>query len=333
MTTLVTGGAGFIGSHMVACLMRNKIDFVVVDNLSNSDLRNINSLINHFDRNINFEKIDIRNVKNMKRVFVDYKIDSIIHFASLKSVNDSINKPALYEDNNVIGSKVVISLAKEFNIKKFIFSSSACVYGEPEYLPIDEKHPLNPSNPYGQNKVDIELMLLKDSYFSLSCATSILRYFNPIGCLSEEVIGELPINKPQNLMPFLISVANDKFSVLEVFGDDYDTHDGTPIRDYIHVEDLINAHYLALNESKFCCEIYNVGSSSGYSVLDIISAFEHANGISIPYRIQPRRDGDVSICYANCKKIKKKLGWTALHSIEKMCADSYNFSQRNINKP
>ena len=329
MTVMLTGGAGFIGSHMAAFLLEKEIDFVIVDNLSNSDTRNLEALKLFFGKNISFEQVDIRDKKSMSSIFNNYQINSIIHFASLKSVDESVLNPQLYEDNNVYGAKVLIDLAKEFAISKFIFSSSACVYGEPNFIPLNEDHQLNPINPYGKNKVDIETLLLNDSYFGSQCCTKILRYFNPIGAYAKGVIGENPKGIPKNLMPNILGVVNNLISVLNIYGSDYDTVDGTAIRDYIHIMDLIEAHFLALEDNSLDIKIFNVGTGRGYTVLEIIKTFERVNNISIPLNFLPRREGDVGICYADNSYIKKYLGWLPSRSLENMCKDSYTFSQGN----
>jgi UDP-glucose 4-epimerase len=327
MTIMLTGGAGFIGSHMAAYLMQNHIDFIVVDNLSNSTLSNIEALNKHFKKNIVFEYSDIRDKENMRNIFNRHEIDSIVHFASLKSVSDSFINQELYEDNNVTGSKILFDLLKEFKIRKFIFSSSACVYGLPESLPINETHPLRAINPYGKNKIDIESLIQKDLYFHENCSTKILRYFNPVGAFHNGIIGEIPKGVPNNLMPYLLGVVNQVYPILNVFGGDYTTHDGTAIRDYIHIMDLIHAHYLALSSNENGVKIYNVGTGKGFSVMDIIKAFEKISNKKVPYEIKPRRNGDVAVCFADSSKIKNELGWSANHSIEKMCIDAFNFSQ------
>jgi len=327
MTIMLTGGAGFIGSHMAAYLLQNHIDFIVVDNLSNSTLSNIEVLNKHFKTNIVFEYADIRDKEKMRNIFSRHEIDSIVHFASLKSVSDSFVNQQLYEDNNVTGSKILFDLLKEFKIPKFIFSSSACVYGLPESLPINETHPLSAINPYGKNKIDIESLIQKDLYFHENCSTKILRYFNPVGAFNDGIIGEIPKGVPSNLMPYLLGVVNKVYPILNVFGGDYNTPDGTAIRDYIHIMDLIHAHYLALSNNENGVKIYNVGTGKGLSVMDIIKAFEMISNKKVPYEIKPRRNGDVAVCFADSSKIKNELGWSANHSIEKMCIDAFNFSK------
>jgi UDP-glucose 4-epimerase len=328
MTTLLTGGAGFIGSHMSALLIEHEHDFVVVDNLANSDVSQIKKLEKFFKRKIPFHKIDIRDKSSMEIIFDTNEIESVIHFAGLKAVNESVNEPKLYHDNNVIGSECLIDLVCKYDVKKFIFSSSATVYGEPEYLPIDEHHPLKAMSPYGQNKIDIESLILDNHYFNTRCATKILRYFNPVGAYNNGLIGEIPTGIPNNLMPFLLGVVNDTYPFLQVFGDDYNTNDGTPIRDYIHIMDLIEAHLLALQDNKQGIEIFNVGTGQGISVMEMIKAFEIANKIKVPYNIMPRRVGDVESCYADNKKIEEKLNWKAKRNLSDICKDAYLFSQQ-----
>lgn len=328
MKILLTGGAGFIGSHMAAYLIQKNVDFIIVDNFSNSDLSNIKALEKYFDINIKFEFSDIRNKEKMRKIFSMYEIDSVIHFASLKSVSESFSSQQLYEENNVGGTKILIDMLKEFNIEKFIFSSSACVYGSPESLPIKENHRLNAINPYGQNKIDIESIISGESFFQENCCATILRYFNPVGAFHNGIIGEIPKGVPSNLMPYLLGVANNIYPILNVFGGDYDTHDGSAVRDYIHIMDLVHAHYLALENNKTGVQIYNIGTGNGFSVLEIIKAFENVSQINIPFKIRPRRDGDVAVCFADSTKINKDLGWSASHSIEKMCIDAFNFSKK-----
>ena len=326
MTVMLTGGSGFIGSHMAAVLLQKNIDFIIVDNLSNSDKKNINVLEKLFSRAIKFEMVDIRDLKNMRRIFNSYEINSIVHFASLKSVNESILDPHLYQDNNVNGSKLLLDLSKEFNVKKFIFSSSACVYGKPINLPIKESHSLNPINPYGQNKVDIEFMIKDDSYFSTNCCTKILRYFNPIGSFADGVIGEIPMGRPNNLLPCILASINNQ-DTFKIYGNDYKTKDGTAVRDYIHIMDLIDAHFLALSNEEIGIQIYNVGNGEGYSVLDIISTFNKVNNVDISFTFEPRRKGDVACCYADNFKIRKALNWAPTRNLKAMCLDSFKFSR------
>ena len=329
MNVLLTGGTGFIGSHMAAKLLELNVKFIIVDNLSNSDRSQLKILEDHFHEKIPFYNFDIRDEKKMAIVFNENKIDSVVHFAGLKSVNESVNNPESYYNNNVIGSRYLLKMVKENNIKRFIFSSSATVYGEPKYLPIDEKHPLSAMSPYGQNKIDIEQEIFSDPFFKTDCSTKILRYFNPVGAFKDGLIGEIPRGIPNNLMPYLLGVVNKVYPFLQVFGHDYKTVDGTPVRDYIHIMDLIDAHYQALNENKTGIEVFNVGTGEGYSVMQIIKAFEQVNKIKIPFKYMPRREGDVETCFADNKKILKRLNWKSKRDIYQICFDAFKFSQKN----
>jgi UDP-glucose 4-epimerase len=313
---------------MSALLIEHERDFVIVDNLSNSDVSQLKKLEHFFKKKIPFHKIDIRNKRAMKTILDRYEIDSVIHFAGLKAVNESVNEPKLYHDNNVIGSKCLIDLVSKYNIKQFIFSSSATVYGEPEYLPIDEEHPTKAMSPYGQNKIDIESLILDNPFFNTRCATKILRYFNPVGAYKHGLIGEIPKGIPNNLMPYLLGVVNGTYPHLQVFGGDYNTNDGTPVRDYIHVMDLVEAHLVALQDNQQGIEIFNVGTGQGVSVMEMIKAFEMVNKIKVPYKIMPRREGDVECCFADNKKIEEKLKWKAKCSLSDICKDTYLFSQQ-----
>ena len=316
---LITGGAGFLGSHMVALCLEKQVDVVVIDNLSNSDLSNLQTLEKHFKVTIPFFNIDIRDKDKLNQFFKDHQFSAVIHFAGLKSVSESVTHPDLYYDNNVVGSQNLINCIKEQGIKKIIFSSSATVYGDPQYLPVDENHPVNPENPYGQSKADVEQLFLNDRYFKTS-SVMILRYFNPVGSF-KGIIEEKPNGVPNNLMPYILGVARGDYDHLNIYGDDYETEDGTGVRDYIHVMDLIEAHWASLLYDTPGCEIFNVGCGKGFSVKQMVKAFEVASKIKINYRIQPRRDGDVASCYASVKKIKKTFLWTAKFSIVEICYD------------
>lgn len=329
MTILLTGGAGFIGSHMSALLLEREYDFIVVDNLSNSDLSQLKKLEKFFKKKISFYNCDVRDRSLMETIFDTNKIESVIHFAGLKAVNESINEPKLYHDNNVIGSRCLIDLISKYNVKKFIFSSSATVYGQPEYLPIDEDHALKAISPYGQNKIDIENLIVNNTFLSTRCATKILRYFNPVGAYKHNLIGEIPSGIPNNLMPYLLGVVNGTYPYLQVFGDDYNTNDGAPIRDYIHVMDLVEAHLRVLQDNKQGVEIFNVGTGQGFSVMEIINAFKKINNVEFKHKIMPRRGGDVESCYADNKKIEEKLNWKAKRNISDICKDAYLFSKQS----
>ena len=318
---LITGGAGFLGSHMVAFCLENQVDVVVIDNLTNSDLSNLKKLESHFNVIIPFYEIDIREQDILKKFFNENKFSAMIHFAGLKSVAESVAQPDLYYDNNVIGSQNLIDSIKDHGLKNVIFSSSATVYGDPQYLPIDEAHPVQPFNPYGKTKAQVEQLFLQDEYFK-TASVKLLRYFNPVGSY-KGIIGEKPNGVPNNLMPYILGVARGEFDFLNIYGDDYETEDGTGVRDYIHVMDLIEAHWTALTDDTPGCEIYNVGCGKGVSVKEMVKSFEDVNQVKIPYQIQPRRDGDIATCYAVVDKIRNNLNWSAKLSLDDMCRDAW----------
>ena len=318
---LITGGAGFLGSHMVALCLEKQVDVVVIDNLSNSDLSNLQKLESHFKATIPFFNIDTRDKDKLDQFFKDQQFGAVIHFAGLKSVSESVAQPDLYHENNVLGSQHVIDCIKEQGIQKVIFSSSATVYGDPQYLPIGEAHPIQPMNPYGETKAEVEQLFINDEYFKLA-SLKLLRYFNPVGSY-KGIIGEKPNGIPNNLMPYILGVAQGKYEHLNIYGEDYETEDGTGVRDYIHVMDLIEAHWAALIDDSKDCQVYNVGSGQGVSVKAMVKAFEKVNQINIPYRIQPRRAGDIATCYAAVDKIKNHLNWSAQLNLEDMCRDAW----------
>jgi len=318
---LITGGAGFLGSHMVALCLEKQVDVAVIDNLSNSDLSNLQKLESHFKLSIPFYEIDIRDQDKLKQFFGEYKFSAVIHFAGLKSVTESASNPDLYHKNNVVGSQNVIDCIKEQSIKNVIFSSSATVYGEPKYLPINEDHPFQPFNPYGETKAKVEELFLQDDYFK-TASVKLLRYFNPVGSY-KGIVGEKPKGMPNNLMPYILGVVRGEYDHLNIYGDDYETEDGTGVRDYIHVMDLIEAHWAALTDETPGCEIYNVGCGKGVSVKEMVKSFEEVNQVKIPYQIQPRRDGDIATCYAAVDKIRNNLNWSAKLSIDDMCRDAW----------
>lgn len=325
---LITGGAGFLGSHMVAYCLEKKIDVVVIDNLSNSDLTNLKKLENHFNVTIPFFKIDIRDYKSLDLFFTKNNFGSIVHFAGLKSASDSVRNPDLYFENNVLGSKNLIKcIKKNPTIQRVIFSSSATVYGDPLYLPIDEHHPIQPKNPYGQTKADVEQLFISDNFFK-KVTTIIFRYFNPVGSY-KGIIGENPQGTPNNLVPFILEVINKKYKFLNIFGDDYNTADGTGIRDYIHVSDLIEAHWLGLQSNNLGCTIYNVGCGTGYSVKEVLKTIEFIQNDQIKYKIKPRRVGDVAISYSDVKKINNSFNWHAKYNLEDMCRDALLYKKLN----
>jgi len=322
---LITGGLGFIGSHIVAELSNNYSEVIIVDNLVNSEIKVFDILQSMSSLKLFFYKIDIRDRFKLEEVFVKHCPENIIHCASLKSVSESFDMPEHYYDNNVNGSKVLIDLIIKYDIKKVVFSSSATVYGQPLYLPIDEKHPLSATNPYGQNKIDTEELFGRLVDTKKDVSISILRYFNPVGAHSSLLIGESPKGTPNNLMPYILAVAIGKYNRLKVFGSDFVTPDGTGIRDYIHITDLASAHLSALSLNEYGCHIFNIGTGIGHSVLDLIKTFEGTNNVNIPYEIVSRREGDVDSVYSETKKAEKKLKWKSTKNLSSMCRDSYNF--------
>lgn len=339
MKILVTGGAGYIGSHTLVELSDAGYEFVVYDNLCNSSKVAIKRVEKIIKKEVVFVEGDIRDTDNLRNVFKRYDIDSVIHFAGLKAVGESVKKPLMYYQNNVCGSITLFEVMKEFNCKKIVFSSSATVYGDPKTTPIKEDFPVGATtNPYGRSKYIIEEML-KDLYKSdNSWKIAILRYFNPVGAHKSGLIGEDPNGIPNNLMPYISQVAVGKREYLNVFGDDYDTKDGTGVRDYIHVVDLANAHVKALeyfDNSRFSTLnsplILNLGTGQGYSVLDMVKAFEKASGKKVPYQITKRRPGDIAKCYADPSYAKEILGWEAKRGVEEMCKDSWNWQSKNPN--
>ncbi|NWF66003.1 MAG: UDP-glucose 4-epimerase GalE, partial [Campylobacterales bacterium] len=336
MKILVTGGAGYIGTHTLVELANSGYEFVVYDNLSNSSKESIKRVENIINKNISLEEGDIRDKTKLKDVFTRYKIDSVIHFAGLKAVGESVEKPLEYYDNNVIGTIRLLEIMQEFNCKKIVFSSSATVYGDPHTTPISENFPVdNTTNPYGTSKYMIE-RILKDLYVSdNSFKIAILRYFNPVGAHESGTIGENPKAIPNNLMPFISQVAVGIREYLNVFGDDYDTHDGTGVRDYIHVVDLANAHVKAIeylnNTNSPKPLIVNLGTGIGYSVLDVVKAYELASDKKISYKIAPRRAGDIAKCFANPSYAKEVLNWEANKNLQDMCIDSWRWQSNNPN--
>jgi UDP-glucose 4-epimerase len=325
---LLTGGAGYIGSHTCIELLNIGYELVVYDNLSNSSQEALRRVEKISNKSITFIEGDIRDEDTLTSALSG--CDAVIHFAGLKAVGESVEKPLEYYDNNVQGTLCLLRAMIKNDIKSIVFSSSATVYGDPQYLPLDEKHPLSTTNPYGATKLMIE-DILRDLYKSDdSWKISILRYFNPVGSHSSGLIGEDPNGIPNNLMPFISQVAIGKLKSLNVFGDDWDTVDGTGVRDYIHVVDLALGHIKALESlDKPQCEAINLGTGNGYSVLEVVKAYEKASNTNISYVIQDRRDGDIASCYANATKAKELLGWEAKYDINKMCEDSWNWQMKN----
>ena len=328
---LITGGAGYIGSHTCLELLEANRDIVVIDNFTNSNAESLKRVKDITGKNFIFEKCDILDGARLETLMRENDVDSVIHFAGLKAVGASVQKPLDYYLNNVVGTHSLISVLSKLEIKKFVFSSSATVYGDPQYLPLTEDHPLSTTNPYGSTKLVIEDML-RDIYQSDNdWRISILRYFNPCGAHKSGRIGEDPKGIPNNLMPYVAQVAVGRRDELSIYGDDYDTPDGTGVRDYIHVVDLAKAHVKALDfieKASGCTEI-NLGTGKGYSVLDIVKAFSKASGKEIPYKMAERRAGDIASCYANPLQAKALLGWEAEHDLEDMCNDNWNWQVSN----
>ena len=330
MKILVTGGTGYIGSHTVCELLDNNYEVVIIDNLVNSKIEVLDSIKTITGKDVKFYQGDVQDKELLNKIFKENKIDGVIHFAGLKAVGESVQKPILYYDNNLNSTLVLLSVMAENNCKNIVFSSSATVYGDPEKLPLTEDCKVGgTTNPYGTTKLMIE-RILKDLYIAdNSWSITILRYFNPIGAHESGLIGENPNGIPNNLMPYIIKVATGELPKLNVFGNDYDTEDGTGVRDYIHVVDLAKGHIKAIEKTVKGpgVNIYNLGTGHGYSVLDIVKTFERVNGIEVKYEIAPRRAGDIAACYADPSKALNELGWKAEKEIDEMCKDSYNYVQ------
>ena len=332
MKILVTGGAGYIGPHTCVELLNEGFEVVVIDNFSNSKSSSLDAIKKITGKDFKFYEIDYLDKDALNKVFEENKIDAVINFAGFKAVGESVQKPIEYYTNNISGALNLLDVMRKHNVKKFVFSSSATVYGNPEKIPLTEDCKIGgTTNPYGTSKLFIE-QILKDIYASdNSWDIIILRYFNPVGAHESGLIGEDPKGIPNNLMPYIAKVATKELKELSVFGNDYNTPDGTGVRDYIHVVDLAKGHVLALNklekEGKGLF-IYNLGTGTGYSVLDLVHAYEKANNVKVPYKIAPRRDGDIATCYSDPTKAKNELGFVATKTIEDMCHDSYKFVTR-----
>lgn len=333
MKVLITGGAGFIGSHTCVQMLAANHDIVVIDNLSNSSEESLNRVRKISGKDFPFHPIDIRNKSELQQIFKQYQFDAVIHFAGLKAVGESVEKPILYYDNNVLGSIILFEVMAEAGVKKIVFSSSATVYGDPASVPIKEDFPLQATNPYGQTKLVIENILRDIQVSDSSWSIGILRYFNPIGAHESGMIGEDPNGIPNNLLPYVAQVAVGRLAKLRVFGNDYATHDGTGVRDYIHVTDLANGHVAALDylfKNQGLVTV-NLGTGVGYSVLDVVNAFSAASGREIPYEFLARRAGDVAVNYAEPNYALKLLGWKTQFNLEKMCIDTWNWQKNNPN--
>lgn len=333
MSILVTGGAGFIGSHTAVELLNAGRDIVIIDNFSNSKPEVLDKIREITGKDFKFYEVDYLNRKELEKVFEENKIEAVLNFAGYKAVGESVKKPLEYYENNISGALVLLETMRKYNVKKFIFSSSATVYGEPERIPLTEDCKIGgTTNPYGTTKLFIE-QILKDIYKSDNTwDICILRYFNPVGAHESGLIGEEPKGIPNNLMPYVARVAAGTLKELSVFGNDYNTPDGTGVRDYIHVVDLARGHIKALeklekeNEGLY---IYNLGTGHGYSVLDMVKGFEKATGKKVAYKIAPRRPGDIATCYADPTKAKEELGWTAEKNIDDMCKDSWHYIEES----
>ena len=329
MSVLVTGGAGYIGSHTVVELLNENKEVIVVDNFSNSKPEMLDKIKKITNKDFKFYELDYSNKEKMDKVFAENKIDSVIHFAGYKAVGESVEKPIEYYTNNVSGTLNLLDVMRKHNVKTIIFSSSATVYGDPEVVPLTEMCKIGgTTNPYGSSKLFIE-QILKDVYKSDNTwDVCILRYFNPIGSHDSGIIGEEPQGRPNNLMPYIVRVASGELEELSIFGNDYNTPDGTGVRDYIHVVDLAKGHIKALEKlekEKSGIYIYNLGTGKGYSVLDMVHAFEKTTGQKIKYKITERRAGDIATCYADATKAKEELNWVAEKTLEDMCRDSWNY--------
>lgn len=331
MKVLVTGGMGYIGSHTVVELLENNYEVVIVDNLVNSKIDVLDKIEKITGKRPIFYQYDLCNYQDLETIFKENKIDVVIHFAGLKAVGESCEKPLLYYQNNLISTMNLLDIMAKYNCKRLVFSSSATVYGKPKSLPIQEDFPLSTTNPYGSTKLFIEYML-KDLYKADSTwSIAILRYFNPIGAHQSYLLGENPNGIPNNLMPYIVKVATKELDHLNIFGNDYDTKDGTGVRDYIHVVDLAKGHIKAvekvLTTNKVDC--YNLGTGVGYSVLEMVELFKKVNKVDVPYKIVERRSGDISSCYADPTYALKELGFKAEKTLEDMVRDSYQFVVNN----
>lgn len=333
MAVLVTGGAGFIGSHTVVELLNSGREVIIIDDFSNSKPEALDAIKKITGKDFKFYELNYLDREKLEKVFEENKIDAVLNFAGFKAVGESVQKPIDYYINNVSGALILLDTMKKYGVKKFVFSSSATVYGDPETVPITEDSKTGgTTNPYGTSKLFIE-QILKDIYASdNSWDIALLRYFNPVGAHESGLIGEEPQGIPNNLMPYVVRVAAGMLKELSVFGNDYDTPDGTGVRDYIHVVDLAKGHIKALDKldkEEKGLFIYNLGTGTGYSVLDMVKAFEKATGKPVPYKITERRAGDIASCYADPKKAKEELGWEAQKTLQEMCQDSWNYINKN----
>lgn len=333
MAILVTGGAGYIGSHTSIELLNAGYDIVIVDNFSNSNHVSLDRIKEITEKDYAFHEVDLLDKESLDKVFREHSIEAVIHFAGLKAVGESVEKPLFYYNNNITGTLYLCEVMQEHGVKNIVFSSSATVYGLPESVPISESFPLSATNPYGQTKLMIEQIMRDLHVADPEWSISLLRYFNPIGAHESGRIGEDPNGIPNNLMPFITQVAIGKLPQLQVFGNDYDTVDGTGVRDYIHVVDLAKGHLKALEKvlTDKGVNAYNLGTGNGYSVLEMVKAFEKASNKDVPYKIVARRPGDIGECFADPNKAKQELGWQAEKGLEEMCQDSWKWQKNNPN--
>jgi len=332
MNILVTGGAGYIGSHTCVELLKAGHEVIVFDNFCNSSPESVARVQQITGRSLALVKGDIRNRDQLESVLREFKCDAVIHFAGLKAVGESVEKPLMYYDNNVVGTVRLLEAMEATGVKTIVFSSSATVYGDPQYLPLTESHPLSASNPYGRSKIVIEDMLRDYHRAHPDWKIALLRYFNPVGAHESGMIGEDPGGIPNNLMPYVAQVAVGRREKLSIWGGDYPTPDGTGVRDFIHVVDLATGHLAALQAlTGPQCFAVNLGTGNGYSVLDVVKAYEKAAGKPIPYTIAARRPGDIASCYADPAEARRKLGWEAKLGLDAMCADSWRWQQNNPN--
>ena len=333
MKILVTGGAGYIGSHTCVELLNRGYEIVVLDNLSNSCEKSLDAVKKITGKDFPFYKVDMLDIDAMEQAFIDHKFDGVIHFAGLKAVGESTQIPITYYHNNITGTLNLLMLMEKYDVNNIVFSSSATVYGTPKTVPIREDFPRSTTNPYGSTKLMIEDILTDVTKANPKLSVSLLRYFNPIGAHESGTMGEDPKGIPNNLLPYITQVAVGKLKELSVFGNDYDTVDGTGVRDYIHVVDLACGHVKTVEHctDKPGVHIYNLGTGNGYSVLQIVEAFKKASGADVPYKIVDRRPGDIAECFADPAKAKAELGWEAQYGIERMCQDSWRWQKNNPN--
>ncbi len=331
MKVLITGGCGYIGSHTTVRLLESQDEVVIIDNLVNSKIDVLDKIKEITGKDVVFYQMDLCNLEELRKIFKKEKFAAIIHFAGLKAVGESVEIPLRYYQNNLVSTMNILSCMQEFNVLKLVFSSSATVYGSPKSLPILEDFPLSTTNPYGTTKLMIEQILTDVYKANNNLDITILRYFNPIGAHKSGLLGEDPNGIPNNLMPYIVKVATKQLPVLNIFGADYDTVDGTGVRDYIHVMDLAEGHILALNNKKKGLKIYNLGTGKGTSVLELVNMFSKINNVKVNYKIVDRRPGDIASCYASSLKANKELGFTCKYTLEDMCKDSYNFVKKNSN--